>query len=235
MSVFVGDEVLLNVGFGSARAKLARLAKGGLLLSTSDDAYEYGTVGLARVGAGGLFKVVRVQTHELAEAGGSARWAIRWEAAGAGGRLFPVLDADISLTPAGDQATLLTLTGSYRPPFGPVGAALDRALLHRVAAATVRNFLAGVAARITSQPGPAEAVPTGTGSSPPPGRTRSLLARAVPIMWCRWAGQVRAAALPHGRSERSRGFHGSCRPARPGPRRCARAPARPERRLRPAG
>jgi len=174
VSVFVGDEVLLDVGFGPARTKLAWLAKGGLLLGTSDDAFESGTVGLARVGIGGLFKVVRVQACELAETSGSARWAIRWEAAGAGGGLFPVLDADIILTPAGDQATLLTLTGSYRPPFGPVGAALDRALLHRVAAATVRNFLVGVAARITGQPSPAEAVPTDTGSSPPPRRIRSL-------------------------------------------------------------
>ena len=79
--MFVGDEVRLDVSFGPARAKLARLAKGGLLLSTSDDAYEHGTVGLARVGAGGLFKVVRVRTRELAEREGSARWAIRWEAA----------------------------------------------------------------------------------------------------------------------------------------------------------
>jgi hypothetical protein len=37
------------------------------------------------------------------------------------------------------------------PPFGRVGEAMDRAVMHRVAAATVRNFLASVAAVLTRQ------------------------------------------------------------------------------------
>jgi hypothetical protein len=166
--VFISDEVLLDVGFAAARATLARLARGGLLLGSSEDAYEHGTIGGARVGTAGMSKLVRVQARELAEADGGARWAIRWEATGAGGVLFPVLDADISLAPAGDR-TVLALTGSYRPPFGQLGAALDRAVMHRVAAATIRNFLTSVAARITGQPGPAEAAITGTGPPLPPG------------------------------------------------------------------
>ena len=42
-----------------------------------------------------------------------------------------------------------SMSGRYSPPFGSVGEALDRALLHRVAEATVRDFVERVAASIT--------------------------------------------------------------------------------------
>jgi hypothetical protein len=48
------------------------------------------------------------------------------------------------------------MAGVYRPPLGALGQILDRALLHRVAAATVRGFIARVSARITDGPGVAE-------------------------------------------------------------------------------
>jgi hypothetical protein len=83
-----------------------------------------------------------------------------------------VLDADVRLTPAGEHVTLLSMAGSYRPPLGPLGQALDGAILHRVAAATIRGFVAQVAARIGGGPsgGAAETpAPNGAGSSPPAG------------------------------------------------------------------
>ena len=67
---------------------------------------------------------------------------------GAGGRLFPVLDADLTLAPAGQNAASLRLDGTYRPPLGSLGAELDRLLLHRVAEATIHNFLERVAAAL---------------------------------------------------------------------------------------
>jgi hypothetical protein len=163
--MFVGDEVALDVSFAVARARLANLARGGLLPSASEDAYAAGVTGLSRVGALGLSREVRVQARELSERDGSAGLAIRWEVTGPGRGLFPVLDADIRLLPTGEQATLLTLAGAYRPPLGAVGEALDRAILHRVAAATIRNFLSRVAADISRQPDQAEA---GTGPFPMP-------------------------------------------------------------------
>ncbi len=57
---------------------------------------------------------------------------------------------------------MLTLAGSYRPPLGSLGEVLDRAILHRVAAATIRSFLAQVAAQLADQP-----VANGAGSAPP--------------------------------------------------------------------
>ena len=59
-----------------------------------------------------------------------------------------VLDADLTLAPAGENAALLTLAGAYRPPLGNRGAELDRLLLDRVADATIRHFLDRVAAAL---------------------------------------------------------------------------------------
>lgn len=166
--MFVGDEMSLEVGFAAARERLAQLTDSGGLVSTSEDAYSHGTTRMMRVGVGGLSRLVRVQVRELAGTDTSAGLAIRWEVAGLGGVLFPVLDADIRLIPAGECGSVLMMAGSYRPPFGPLGEALDRAILHRVATATIRRFLAQLAAQIDGGPGTARTVvPNGAGSSPP--------------------------------------------------------------------
>ena len=164
--VFVGDEVPLEANFATARERLARLADSGVLVSTSEDAYE--ATRTMRVGVGGLSKLVRVQVRELGGTDTSAGLAIRWEATGPGGVLFPMLDADIRLIPAGEHGSVLMMAGSYRPPFGSLGEALDRAILHRMATATIRRFLAHLAAEIGGGPGAAETVSSnGAGSSPP--------------------------------------------------------------------
>lgn len=158
--MFVGDGVRLDVGFAVARERLTRLGESGALSETSEDAYG---PGLTRVGVAGFSKLVRVQVRELTCTDRSAGLALRWEATGPGGGLFPVLDADLRLAPDGDGNTMLTLAGSYRPPLGPLGEALDRTILSRVAAATIRSFVARVAAQITGHP-----VPNGAGSALPP-------------------------------------------------------------------
>jgi len=159
--MFVGDEVELKVSFAVARERLMQLAGSGLLLSTSEDAYDLGTAGLARVGIPGLSKLVRVQAHDLAVTPETVGLAIRWEATGPAGELFPVLDADVRLVRTGEKAAVLTMSGVYRPPLGALGQALDRAILHRVAAATIRGFIAQVAARIADQPEGYVTVPGG--------------------------------------------------------------------------
>lgn len=147
--MFVGDEVRLDVGFAAARERLARLGESGALFAPAADAYG---PGLVRVGPGGFSKLVRVQVRELSRTGKSAGLALRWEATGAGGKLFPVLDADLTLADFGAQGTLVALAGVYRPPLGALGQVLDRAVLHRVAAATIKCFLAQVAAQLADQP-----------------------------------------------------------------------------------
>jgi hypothetical protein len=166
--MFVGDEVVLDVSFAVAQARLADITGSDLLRTASEDAYGAGITGLAQVGALGLGKVVRVHVRPLAETGGRAGLAIRWEATGPGGGLFPALDADIRLVPAADQTTLLVLAGVYRPPLGPLGIALDRAVMHRVAAATIRNLLGRLAASVTGAAGAPGAPEAGIGAAPQP-------------------------------------------------------------------
>ena len=149
--MFVGDEVRLDVGFAVARDRLTRLGKSDALFAPSADAYG---PGLARVGPGVVSKLVRVQVRELSWTEKSGGLALRWEATGAGGKLFPVLDADLTLVDFGAQGTLVVLVGVYRPPLGALGQALDRAVLRRVAVATIKGFLARVAAQLADQPVP---------------------------------------------------------------------------------
>ena len=146
--MFVGDEVRLEVSFAVARERLARLSESSALFGVSADAYG---PGLTRVGVAGVSKLVRVQARELSWTDTSAGLALRWEATGAGGALFPVLDADLTLVPDG-EGTVLCLAGAYRPPLGSLGQALDRALLHKVAEATIRTFLTRVAAQLDGHP-----------------------------------------------------------------------------------
>jgi len=115
----------------------------------SQGAYGDGLTGLARVGplgnVPGMSKLVEVHFLDVVARGESAVLALRWEATGPGSRLFPVLDADISLTPSREDSTRLSLAGVYRPPLGALGAGLDRAVFHKVAHATVRSLLDRVA------------------------------------------------------------------------------------------
>jgi hypothetical protein len=58
------------------------------------------------------------------------------------------MEGDLELAPFGPGVTHLAMSGRYTPPFGSVGEALDRAMLNRVAEATVRDFVQRVAERI---------------------------------------------------------------------------------------
>ncbi len=64
--------------------------------------------------------------------------------------LFPKLDADIEVASLGAVRTQLSASARYRPPLGLVGRAIDRTLLHRVAEATVKDFVDRVGAKIVS-------------------------------------------------------------------------------------
>jgi len=164
--MFVAAEVLLDLSFPATASRFANPARGGSLTRASERAYGDGLTGLVRVGplgaAPGMSKLVEVHFREVVTRGESAVLALRWEATGPCGRLFPALDADMSLTPAGEHSTRLSLAGVYRPPFAALGAGLDRAILHRVADATVRSLLVRVADVLARPQEPAGAV-QGTG------------------------------------------------------------------------
>ena len=136
---------MLGISFRSARVRLANLAQVGSLTSASERAYGDGLASLVRVGPIGAIpgasKLVDVRFRDLVIHDDTALLTLRWEAIGPGGGLFPALDADITLAPAGERATRVTLAGAYRPPLAGLGAGLDRAIMHRVATATIRSLL----------------------------------------------------------------------------------------------
>lgn len=135
-------ETVADVGFDAAQARLAGLAQGGWLADASREAFGELGRGLARVGPmPAVSRLVEVQFGTMATRSGSAVLPLRWQAAGAGGGLFPALDADITVAPYGSAGTLIALAGVYRAPLGPVGVALDRVVMRRVAVATVRRFV----------------------------------------------------------------------------------------------
>lgn len=163
--MFIGAEVRLGLGFSTARARLADLTRGGLLRHASDDAYRGLGSGLARVGplgtAPGMSKLVVVRFSEMTVHEDFAIVAMRWEATGPGGALFPALDADITLTKVPDDTAILAVWGVYRPPFGGLGEGLDQAVLRRVAQATILNFTHRIGAAITVPAASPEAPDTG--------------------------------------------------------------------------
>ena len=130
--MFVAGEVLLDLSFPATVARLANLARGGSLTRVSEGAYGDGLSGLVRVGPlsaePGISKLVQVHFLDVVTRGESAVLALRWQATGPGGRLTPALDGDMSLTPAGQHSTRLSLAGVYRPPLAALGAGLDRAV-----------------------------------------------------------------------------------------------------------
>lgn len=65
-------------------------------------------------------------------------------------RLFPSLEGSLDAAWLGSGRTHLALTAQYDPPFGILGQAIDRALLHRVAEAVGRRFLESAAERLMS-------------------------------------------------------------------------------------
>jgi hypothetical protein len=151
--MFVREEVQLPVGFDIARGRLARLISTGSLVAAAHDTYGAAINGKLRIGPLGsapvLSRLVEVNFRDLVIHDDTALLTLRWKAVGPGGALFPVLDADITLSRTAADSAQLRLDGVYRPPLGAAGAGLDRAILNRVATATIRRFIGRVADEMT--------------------------------------------------------------------------------------
>ncbi len=87
-----------------------------------------------------LGKRVELQFGEPIRLPSKTLLPMSWKPAGLEG-LLPRLEADIEVGELGPQRTQLSISARYTPPFGSFGRVLDRALLHRVAEATVKDFL----------------------------------------------------------------------------------------------
>lgn len=62
--------------------------------------------------------------------------------------LYPRLEGHLRIEQPPGSACQLRFDGRYRPPGGRLGAAADRAVLHRLAEASVRSFVVRVARRL---------------------------------------------------------------------------------------
>jgi hypothetical protein len=60
-------------------------------------------------------------------------------------RLFPVMKADLLVWPLNGTETRLDFVGSYAPPAGPLGTVIDSIAGHRIAQASVDQFIKDVA------------------------------------------------------------------------------------------
>jgi hypothetical protein len=144
--MFTADEILVDVSFAAARCQLEHLARDGGLLGAAEYAYGAGITSLGET-AGRRVRMSRlagVRAEDLAETPGGARLGLRWEAIGPDGAVYPVLDAALTLTPAGETATLLALAGVYRLP-GQAEAGSAPAFVRCFAAVAVRSFIARLA------------------------------------------------------------------------------------------
>jgi hypothetical protein len=106
-----------------------------------------GDVLLAEVGFGEAVRIKRAVVVELGSpvrSGSKTVFPLRWAASGPVG-LFPALDADLEVAPLGSGRTQLAMSARYVPPFGALGRVVDRAVLSRVAEATLKDFLDRVA------------------------------------------------------------------------------------------
>ena len=159
-TVFVGNQILLQVSFDAARCQLQRLAPDSFLLRASEYAYAAGITGLAEeVGlAAVLARLAGVRPGDVLETKGCARLPLRWQAIGPDGAQFPALDVGLTLSPAGETTTVLALAGVYRLPH-PVAVELDPAIVCCFADVTIRSFIARLACALTHPARPA--IPAG--------------------------------------------------------------------------
>jgi hypothetical protein len=118
----------------------------------ADVAYREGEELRALVGpgAGNVAKEVRLEIG-IAEIHRSGLiYPVGWSATGAE-LLFPRLSAELKLSHVGRNRTKITLDGTYQPPLGALGKAVDRVLLRGVAESTVKVWIDRMAAALTAE------------------------------------------------------------------------------------
>ena len=167
-AMFADHAVPLDMDYPAARARFLEMAHGDWLDGVSQDAYADGMAGEVRVGpfggVPGISKQVRVSLLDPVPHDDMVLVPVRWEATGRLGRLFPVLDANLILTSDDRGRAVLRITGVYRPPLAGLGEELDRTVLHRVAAATIKSLLRRIAVPLA---GPAGQSAPGLRLAPP--------------------------------------------------------------------
>ena len=152
--MFVYYYLHMNIPFGVVDRRLRGLLAG--LDGIATAAYRDGESLLGKIGVGKALeplvaKTVRIDVGLPHSGEVEMSIPIAWEATGTPG-LFPTMEGDIVISSLGDELTQLTFRGSYTPPLGQLGRAIDRVLMHHVAEASVKDFLDRVAASLQIDP-----------------------------------------------------------------------------------
>jgi hypothetical protein len=157
--MFVRYYVEIPLPFETAETLLLRSPRA-WLPGLASDANARAEALLTEVGFGDpgrrVEKRVQIEIREPVHLPSKTILPVHWAATGAHS-LFPELDADIEIAPLGPDWSQLAISARYQPPLGFVGKAVDRALLHRVAEATVKDFLDRAVVALESLPASAPA------------------------------------------------------------------------------
>jgi hypothetical protein len=92
------------------------------------------------VGKRRIARRIEIKLGEPRRSAGVTLFPVHWRAATESG-LFPTLEGQLEIAKLGLATTQVGISASYEPPFGWVGKIADKALLHRVAEATVQDFM----------------------------------------------------------------------------------------------
>jgi hypothetical protein len=84
------------------------------------------------------------ETRADARSTPTTRLLLEWEAATMP-RLFPLMNAELSIYPLTPTETQLDFLGFYKPPLGAVGKAMNALAGHRIAEVSVHRFITDVA------------------------------------------------------------------------------------------
>jgi len=144
--MFVSYLSQVSVPFETAVERLEPIL--GELGGWAHEAYRNGEELRARIGVGKtapvIAKTVVLETAPPERGPDVFIIPVAWRATGAP-ILFPMMRADLQLQLVSKESTQIRLSGSYTVPLGSIGQIFDDALLHRVAEATIENFVNRIA------------------------------------------------------------------------------------------
>jgi hypothetical protein len=149
--VFIYYFAQLRLPFEKVEERTCRLLRD--LTGWADAAYRDGEDLKARVGIGGkrgvIAKTVTLDVGRPVRTPHQTTIPLSWKATGAPS-LFPQMNADLTVARVGPELAQLGFSGSYEAPGGPVGQAIDEALLHRIAESSVKGFVDRIAEAIAA-------------------------------------------------------------------------------------
>lgn len=158
VGVFVQYYGMVERPFAEVEADLVALGDG--LDRSADVAYRRGEDLVARVGGSGIAKTVLLDMGSPNRGEASTSIPLVWWATGTPA-LFPTMEAELTVAPMGDDLTQVLFQGTYKPPLGAVGRAIDRAVLHRFAEMSVKDFVDRVVGLLSGGVSEVEAGPPG--------------------------------------------------------------------------